>query len=104
MDNSILQYEEKMWQLFETSKQEMPDLAEAYYGPVKEAVYKDGALDTKTKRLMSIAVAIQGGCRDCMISQTAGALELGASSAEIFEACSVAISMGAGALPGVSRW
>lgn len=94
MNDSILMYEERMWQLFETSKQEMPDLADAYYGPVKDAVYKEGALDVKTKRLMSLAVGIQAGCKDCMISQTSKALELGATPAEIFEACSVAISMG----------
>lgn len=94
MDDSILKYEEKMWQLFETSKQEMVDLTEAYYGAVKDAVYKDGELDVKTKRLMSLAVAIQGGCKDCMISQTSKALELGATPSEIFETCSVAISMG----------
>ncbi|VVS95045.1 carboxymuconolactone decarboxylase family protein [Desulfoluna spongiiphila] len=94
MDDSILEYEEKMWQLFETTQNEMPSLADAYYGSVKDAVYKAGALDTKTKRLMSLAVAVQAGCKDCMISQTAKALELGATPAEIFETCSVAISMG----------
>lgn len=94
MDDSILNYEEKMWQLFETTKQEMPDLADAYYGLVKDAVYRDGEIDLKTKRLMSLAVAIQAGCKDCMISQTSKALELGATAQEIFETCSVAISMG----------
>ena len=40
------------------------------------------------------AVAVQAGCKDCMISQTSKALELGATTAEIFETVSVAISMG----------
>lgn len=56
MDNSILKYEEKMWELFDNTKNEMPDLAQAYYGPVKDAVYKEGSLDTKTKRLMSLGI------------------------------------------------
>jgi AhpD family alkylhydroperoxidase len=94
MTDSILGYEEKMWQLTDATKAEMPDLADAYYGAVKEAVYRDGAIDLKTKRLMSLAVAIQAGCKDCMISQTSRALELGATREEIFETCSVAISMG----------
>jgi AhpD family alkylhydroperoxidase len=94
MNDSILDYEGKMWQLFNTTKTEMPDLAEAYYGPVKDAVYRDGAMNLKTKRLMSLAVAIQAGCKDCMISQTSKALELGATTEEIFETCSVAVSMG----------
>lgn len=94
MSDSVLQYEEKMWALFELTKDQMPDLAEAYYEAVKDAVYSDGALDLKTKRLMSLAVAVQAGCKDCMISQTSKALDLGATSAEIFEVCSVAVSMG----------
>lgn len=94
MNDSILNYEEKMWQLFDATKMEMPDLAEAYYGSVKDAVYRDGAINLKTKRLMSLAVAIQAGCKNCMISQTSKALELGATTEEIFETCSVAISMG----------
>jgi AhpD family alkylhydroperoxidase len=94
MNDSIGQYEEKMWQLFEMSKDQIRDLSEAYYGPVRDAVYREGALDVKTKRLMSLAVAVQAGCKDCMISQTSKALELGATPAEIFEVCSVAVSMG----------
>lgn len=94
MRESILQYEEKMWELFDLTKEQMPDLSEAYYGPVKSAVYREGALDLKTKRLMSLAVAVQAGCKDCMISQTSKALELGATPAEIFEVCAVAVSMG----------
>ncbi|KAA6184109.1 carboxymuconolactone decarboxylase family protein [Thiohalocapsa marina] len=94
MTDSILSYEERMWQLTEATKKAMPDLADAYYGSVKAAVYRDGAIDLKTKRLMSLAVAVQAGCKDCMISQTAKALELGASVEEILETCAVAISMG----------
>ena len=94
MSQSTLQYEERMWELFDLTKGQMPDLSEAYYGPVKDAVYSEGALDIKTKRLMSLAVAVQAGCKDCMISQTSKALDLGATPAEIFEVCSVAVSMG----------
>jgi hypothetical protein len=38
MNQPILQYEEKMWGLFDLSKEQIPDLSEAYYGPVKHAV------------------------------------------------------------------
>ena len=40
MDDSILKYEEKLWQLFDITKNEMPDLAEAYYGPYTGTRYK----------------------------------------------------------------
>ncbi|QTA84162.1 carboxymuconolactone decarboxylase family protein [Desulfonema magnum] len=94
MSESVLQYEEKMWEMFDLTKEHMPDLTEAYYGAVKNAVYCDGALDLKTKRLMSLAIGIQAGCKDCMISQTSKLLDLGATPAEIFEVCAVAVSMG----------
>ncbi len=94
MTDSILQYEEKMRASFDVSTRHIPELSEAYFDSVKKAVYADGALDVKTKRLMSLAVAVQAGCKNCMIYQTSYALEAGASPAEIFEACSVAISMG----------
>ena len=94
MEESILQYEEKMWKLVNLTKEQMPDLSESYYGSVTNAVYREGSLDIKTKRLMSLAVAVQAGCKDCMISQTSRALDLGATADEIFETCSVAISMG----------
>jgi len=93
MSDSAQKYEEKMWELFDVTKDQMPDLSDTYYGGVKDAVYSDGALDPKTKRLMSLAVAIQAGCKDCMLSQTSKALDLGATPAEIFEVCSVSISM-----------
>ena len=94
MYESPRKYEEKMWELLAFTKEKMPELDEAVYGGVKNAVYKDGAIDLKTKRLMSLAIAVQAGCRDCMISQSSRALELGATADEIIEACSVAISMG----------
>ena len=94
MNDSVLHYEEKMWELFDLSKAQMPDLEQAYYEGVKNAVYRAGALDVKTKRLMSLAIAVQAGCKDCMISQTSKALDLGATPAEIFEVCAVAVSMG----------
>ena len=53
MDDSILKYEEKLWPLFDITKNEMPDLAEAYYGPVKDAVYKEGSLDCADIELCS---------------------------------------------------
>lgn len=94
MSNSILKYEQKMRELFKVSQAEMPDLNEAYYKHVKEAVFDEGSLGLKTKRLIALGVGIQAGCKDCMISQTEKAIEAGATVIEIFETCQVAISMG----------
>jgi AhpD family alkylhydroperoxidase len=94
MSDSILSYEERMRRLTNATKAQMPELADAYYVAVRDSVYRDGTIDLKTKRLMALAVAIQAGCKDCIISQTAKALELGATTEEVFETCAVAISMG----------
>ncbi|MCF8042798.1 MAG: carboxymuconolactone decarboxylase family protein [Desulfarculaceae bacterium] len=95
MSESLLTHVENQRETFELSKQLMLELAEAYYTGVKDAVYgSEGALDLKTRRLMSLAVAVQAGCKNCILAQTNHALEQGASIQEIVETCQVAISMG----------
>jgi AhpD family alkylhydroperoxidase len=69
----------------------LPDLTEAVDG--LRAVYTDGALSGKIKRLMALAMALGVGCRNCILSQTMNALEKGASKEEIVETISVAVSM-----------
>lgn len=93
MNVSILEYEKKMWQLVEVSREHMPELTKANH-EMKQAAYGEGSLDSKTKRLMALAIGVQAGCRDCMLTQAKNALELGATPEEIIETCSVAISMG----------
>lgn len=71
----------------------LPGVGKAYEALTSE-VYKDGALDSKTKRLMALSAALTHGCRGCILFQTEQALELGACVEEILEACSVAIAVG----------
>lgn len=56
-------------------------------------VYRDGALNSKVKRLMALAVALGAGCRNCVLGQTMYALENGATRDEVLEAVSVVASM-----------
>ena len=70
----------------------MPDLAKLVGAQVKEA-YKDGAIDSKTKRLMAMAIALGAGCRNCVLGQAEGALDLGATKEEFLETISVVVSM-----------
>ena len=70
-----------------------PEIGQAYQ-ELPQAVYKNGALDAKTKRLMALSAALVGGCRGCILFQAEHALQLGATVAEILEACGVAISLG----------
>jgi len=56
-------------------------------------VYKDGALNAKTKFLIALAVALRAGCTNCVLAQTTGALEAGATKEEILETVSVVVAM-----------
>jgi AhpD family alkylhydroperoxidase len=69
----------------------LPDLTETVND--LRAVYTDGALSGKIKRLMALTLALGVGCRNCILSQTMNALEQGASKEEILETISVAVSM-----------
>lgn len=70
----------------------MPELAKQL-GAQVEFVYKDGALDAKTKRLMAMALALGAGCENCILGQAMGALDLGASREEMLETLAVVTSM-----------
>jgi AhpD family alkylhydroperoxidase len=70
----------------------MPNWADLLGAQVEEA-YKDGAIDSKTKRLMALAIALGAGCRNCVLGQAEGALDLGASQEEFLETLGVVISM-----------
>ena len=73
----------------------VPDAMRAYRG-LMEAVNKDGALDTKTKELMALAIAIATGCEGCINYHVREAIRKGAAREEIAETASVAIEMGGG--------
>jgi len=81
---------EEMWDLF---RRQLPDVAHAY-DQLPMAVYRDGALSGKNKRLMALTGALVHGCRACILFQTDKSLEAGATREEILEACSVAVSLG----------
>lgn len=59
-----------------------------------ESSYEDGLFDQKTKRLMAMVGAIAAGCEGCIIGQAKRAIALGATRAEMLEACKVAASLG----------
>jgi len=58
-----------------------------------------GALDTKTKELMSLAVGIAVHCGDCITYHVHDAVAAGASRAEVVETLGIAVMMGGG--PGL---
>ncbi len=61
-------------------------------------VFEDGALSSKTKELIAVAVSLAVGCGKCAASHTSGARHLGATDEEIREAIAVAEVIAAGAI------
>jgi len=74
---------------------EYPEIMKAFGSFVGE-VEKEGALSTKVKELISIALSVVKECKWCIAFHTKKALEVGASREEILEACFVAALMGGG--------
>jgi AhpD family alkylhydroperoxidase len=70
----------------------LPDLAKQL-GPQVNEAYKEGVIDSKTKRLMAMAIALGAGCRNCVLGQAEAALDLGATKEEFLEAIAVVVSM-----------
>jgi AhpD family alkylhydroperoxidase len=68
--------------------------AMAVYSDFRKAVYRDGALSTKVKRLIALAAGLQAGCTRCIQGQTKDAMAAGATKEEIMEAVAVAVVMG----------
>ena len=66
----------------------------AAYTAFRQAVYKDGALNLKTKRLIALACGLMAGCTRCVQGQTRDAINAGTTKDEILEAVSVAVVMG----------
>ncbi|HBY56931.1 MAG TPA: 4-carboxymuconolactone decarboxylase [Candidatus Atribacteria bacterium] len=59
-------------------------------------VLKDGALGTKTKELIAVALAVGLTCEYCIRFHVPKAVEAGASRAEILEAAGVSVMMAGG--------
>ncbi len=55
-----------------------------------------GALDAKTKELMTLAIAVHCRCEYCIVYHVQKSLELGATRDEILETAYVAAIMGGG--------
>jgi AhpD family alkylhydroperoxidase len=92
MDNQ-LQYYAETGKYRDRFDEGLPDVMKAY-SVFRKAVYKDGALSLKIKRLIALACGLQAGCTRCIQGQTKDAVEAGATRDEILEAVSVATVMG----------
>lgn len=72
-----------------------PEVMKAF-GNVAQAALAPKALDTKTKELIALAIAVAIKCDDCIAFHAKAAFQHGASRDEVTEALEMAIYMGAG--------
>ncbi len=66
------------------------------FSQLHKASVVDGALNTKTKELIALGIAISVRCDGCIAFHVHDALKAGASRAEIAETIGVAVLMGGG--------
>ena len=83
--DSLIRYRDKRSKV-------LPDVAAAG-DALRDAVYGDGALSKKVKRLIAMAVALGIGCMPCIIAQTKQAVDAGATKEEVLEAASVLLAI-----------
>ena len=74
---------------------DIPDVMEGF-SALHTASIKSGTLDSKTKELIALGIAITVRCDGCISFHVHDALQAGASHLEIAETVSVAILMGGG--------
>ncbi len=72
-----------------------PDVMAAFSAMAKAALAK-GALDTKTKELIALAIGVAARCDACIGFHAKAALRQGASREEVMETLAMAVYMGAG--------
>ena len=73
----------------------VPEVMKAFSG-LAQAALAPKALDSKTKELVALGIAVAIRCDDCIGFHVKAALDQGASREEVLETLGMAIYMGAG--------
>ncbi|PWC77809.1 carboxymuconolactone decarboxylase family protein [Azospirillum sp. TSH64] len=72
-----------------------PEVMKAFSGMAQEAL-KPNALDTRTKELIALAIAVAIRCDGCVAFHAEAAMKQGATRDEVMETMGMAVYMGAG--------
>ncbi|SMH58281.1 carboxymuconolactone decarboxylase family protein [Azospirillum agricola] len=72
-----------------------PEVMKAFSG-IAQAALKADALDTRTKELIALGIAVAIRCDGCVAFHAEAAVRQGASRAEVLETMGMAVYMGAG--------
>ncbi|SEE70408.1 carboxymuconolactone decarboxylase family protein [Jiangella alba] len=73
----------------------VPDVYKGFR-ELHHAAFQDGALDTKTKELIALAIGVVEGCDGCIASHAQAAARAGATRQEAAEAIGVTFLMNGG--------
>ncbi|MDO8978809.1 MAG: carboxymuconolactone decarboxylase family protein [Afipia sp.] len=76
-------------------RQGIPDIMKAF-SALAQAATREGALDTKTKELIALAIGIITHCDGCIGFHTEALVKLGATRSEVEEVLGMAVYMGGG--------
>jgi AhpD family alkylhydroperoxidase len=76
-------------------REHLPNVMKAFAG-LAQAALAPMALDTKTKELIALGIAVAIRCDDCIAFHVKAAIDRGATREEINETLGLAIYMGAG--------
>jgi len=88
-----LEMNEKRKQTLEKFKQLLPDVYSAVHDGGNAPLRVDGALSSKVKRLMCLAIALGIGCTNCVLAQFDAARRAGATKEEFLETIMVVTAM-----------
>jgi AhpD family alkylhydroperoxidase len=72
-----------------------PDVMKAFSAMAQSAT-KDGALDSRTKELLALGIAVAIRCDGCVAFHAQAAVKHGATREEVMETMGMALYMGAG--------
>lgn len=95
MDHNFPQLQTHILSLMKQLGAAHPTVMAAFQQMHKAAV-SPGALDTKTKELLALGIAIASRCDGCIAFHTSASLKAGATSKEVIETIGVAVMMGGG--------
>lgn len=95
MNKDYPQYHKQLQRLMGNLSQELPEPM-AGFGQLHQSATTDGSLNTKTKELIALGIAITVRCDGCISYHVHDALKAGATREEIVEAIGVAVLMGGG--------
>lgn len=76
-------------------RQAVPDVYKGF-GELHRAAFAAGALDTRTKELIALAIGVVEGCDGCIASHAQAAVKAGATKQEAAEAIGVTFLMKGG--------